>query len=138
MNMIDLPMIAQGTMPEDQGFWPLVGAVLFAAALFGIVLTALKCYKRCPSNKILVKWGAGSGKQAAKCVQGGGELVFPIFQDYDFLSLEPIQIEIPCAGPCRSRTSGSTCRASSPWRSARTRRCSRTRRSGCSGCLGSR
>ena len=93
-------LIAQGASDTEAvaNTWMLIGFVLFAIALFGIVTTALRCYKRCPSNKILVKWGVGSGKQAAKCVQGGGELVFPIFQDYDYLSLEPMQIEIPLRG----------------------------------------
>ncbi len=82
----------------SNGFWWMVGAFLFAVALFSILMTALKCYKRCPSNKILVKWGVKTGNRSAKCVHGGGELVFPIFQDYDYLSLEPIQIEIPLRG----------------------------------------
>jgi len=92
-----LPILAQDAAGPDLP-WPVIGAALFALALFGIVTTALKCYKRCPSNKILVKWGVGSGKQTAKCVHGGGELVVPIFQDYNYLSLEPIQIEIPLRG----------------------------------------
>ncbi|MEW4571144.1 SPFH domain-containing protein [Tautonia sp. JC769] len=101
--MMTLPtpiLIAQGDLGAnlEANNWWIVGFIIFAIALFSIVTTALRCYKRCPSNKILVKWGAGSGKQAAKCVQGGGELVFPIFQDYDYLSLEPIQIEIPLRG----------------------------------------
>ncbi|QDV38682.1 flotillin family protein [Tautonia plasticadhaerens] len=97
MNPIPLLLVAQ--VPAVEGnIWPVVGAALFAIAAFSIVTTGVKCYKRCPSNKILVKWGAGSGKQAAKCVQGGGEFVVPIIQDYDYLSLEPIQIEIPLRG----------------------------------------
>lgn len=78
--------------------WPVLGAVLFAILIFGSMVTFSKCYKRCPSNKILVKWGVGSGERSAKTVHGGGELVLPVFQDYDYLSLEPIQIEIPLRG----------------------------------------
>ncbi|RUL82943.1 flotillin family protein [Tautonia sociabilis] len=98
MNPLAIPIVAQGTTEGGDNIWPMVGAVLFAIALFGVVTTALKCYKRCPSNKILVKWGVGTGKQTATCYHGGGALVFPIFQDYDYLSLEPIQIEIPLRG----------------------------------------
>jgi flotillin len=97
MNFIAIPLIAQATEVGDNP-WPWVGLVALVVGFFLIVTTGVKCYKRCPSNKILVKWGAGSGKQAAKCVQGGGEFVVPIIQDYDYLSLEPIQIEIPLRG----------------------------------------
>jgi len=81
-------LLAEGTGPQGAGYWPVVGAALFAAAVFGVVLTALRCYKRCPSNKVLVKWGVGTGANSASCVHGGGTLVFPVFQDYDYLSLE--------------------------------------------------
>jgi flotillin len=91
-------LLAEGTGPQGAGYWPVVGAALFAVAVFGVVLTALRCYKRCPSNKVLVKWGVGTGANSASCVHGGGTLVFPVFQDYDYLSLEPIQIEIPLRG----------------------------------------
>lgn len=87
-----------GNPMESPSFWPMAGAALFAVAVFGLLMTALRCYKRCPSNKILVKWGVGTGMKSATCVHGGGTLVFPIFQDYDYLSLEPIQIEIPLRG----------------------------------------
>ena len=91
-------LLAQGTAPQAEGFWPVIGAALFAVAVFGVVVTALRCYKRCPSNKVLVKWGVGTGAKSATCVHGGGTIVFPVFQDYDYLSLEPIQIEIPLRG----------------------------------------
>lgn len=83
---------------DDSSFWAMVGAVLFAIVIFSFVLSAVRCYKRCPSNKILVKWGVGTGVKSATCIHGGGTLVFPIVQDYNYLSLEPIQIEIPLRG----------------------------------------
>jgi flotillin len=96
--MLNFMTFAQIPGIEGRSFWPMVGAALFAAAVFSVVLTALRCYKRCPSNKVLVKWGVGTGSQSATTVHGGGTLVFPIFQDYDYLSLDPIQIEIPLRG----------------------------------------
>jgi flotillin len=36
-------------------------------------------------------WGDG----AAKCISGGGAFVWPVIQEYAYLSLEPIQIDIP-------------------------------------------
>lgn len=58
-----------------------------------VLLSALlKRYRRCPSDKILVVYGS-TGKGSAKCVHGGGTFVWPIVQDYEYLSLTPISIE---------------------------------------------
>lgn len=85
---------------EGQGpnwfIWAMV--VVAAVFAFSLVVSLLKCFKRCPSNRVLVKWGIGGGKQSAQCIQGGATFVLPVFQDYDYLSLEPIQIEIPLKG----------------------------------------
>jgi len=52
-------------------------------------------YKRCPSNKILVVFGQVSGGQSSTCIHGGGRFIWPILQDWAYLNLEPIQIEVP-------------------------------------------
>jgi len=52
-------------------------------------------YKRCPSDRILVVYGKIGGGQSARCIHGGGRLVIPLFQDYQFLSLTPMTISIP-------------------------------------------
>ena len=36
--------------------------------------------------------------EAAHCIHGGAAFVLPLIQDYAYLSLEPIQIEIPLRG----------------------------------------
>jgi len=78
---------------------PAVLIVVFVAALiFSFLILLVKRYKRCPSNKVLVIYGKVAGKEAALCVHGGGAFVWPLIQDYDFLDLEPIQIEIPLKG----------------------------------------
>ncbi|MBT3981443.1 MAG: flotillin family protein [Bacteriovoracaceae bacterium] len=53
-----------------------------------------KQYKRCPSNQILVVFGKVTGAKAANCIHGGGAFIVPLLQDYTFLSLEPLAIEI--------------------------------------------
>ena len=69
--------------------------VFVALVLFSFLLMLVTRYKRCPSNKILVVYGKVGGGQASKCLHGGGAFIWPLIQDYDFLDLEPIQIEIP-------------------------------------------
>lgn len=90
-----MPLVAQWFTDRD----PLWGMAIVAAIFaFSIAVSLLKCFRRCPSNRVLVKWGVGGGKESAQCIQGGATFVIPVFQDYDFLSLEPIQIEIPLKG----------------------------------------
>lgn len=52
-------------------------------------------YKRCPSDKILVVYGKVGEGQSARCIHGGGTLVWPLIQDYSFLNLTPMTISIP-------------------------------------------
>jgi flotillin len=71
----------------------------FVAMVFFSTIILLKSnYKRCSSNQVLVIFGRTSQGQAAKTVHGGAAFVVPLIQDYRYLSLEPIQIEIPLRG----------------------------------------
>lgn len=60
--------------------------------LFITFITLISCYKRCPSDKILVIYGRTRGTSAT-CIHGGGAFIWPIIQDYAFLDLKPISIE---------------------------------------------
>src|SRR5690606_22830464 len=73
----------------------LVAIVMIA---FMFILLLARQYKRCPSNRVLVIYGRTGTGRAATCIHGGAAFVIPLIQDYDFLSLEPIQIEIPLRG----------------------------------------
>lgn len=75
--------------------WPAAIAGLVVLALLGTVLGYASRYKRCPSNKVLVIYGQVKSGRSATCVHGGGKFVWPVVQDYEYLSLEPIQIEVP-------------------------------------------
>ena len=67
-----------------------VGAVLFVA----IVAFLANRYRKCPADKILVIYGSGSGsKKSANCIHGGGAFVWPVIQDYAYMSLTPIGID---------------------------------------------
>ena len=69
--------------------------ILLVFLLLGMFAFLVKRYKRCPSDRILVVYGkvGGSGR-TAKCVHGGAAFIIPIIQDYEFLDLTPIPIEI--------------------------------------------
>jgi flotillin len=74
---------------------------LIAAALLLMIFVSVlivRQYKRCPSNRILVVYGKVGKDKTSKCMHGGGTFVLPLVQDYAFLSLEPIVIEVPLEG----------------------------------------
>ncbi len=69
--------------------------LIIIAVVVGVILFAsiINRYRRCPSDKILVVYGTTGNKGSAKCVHGGGTFVWPIIQDYAYLSLTPISID---------------------------------------------
>ncbi|MFT5185786.1 MAG: flotillin [Flavobacteriales bacterium] len=85
---------------------------LFLAAILGvfvlffiIIVGALRRYKRCPSDRILVIYGrvgrtgveGSTTARSSKCIHGGAAFVWPVIQDYAFLDLTPISIEVDLA-----------------------------------------
>ncbi|MBR2987644.1 MAG: flotillin family protein [Clostridia bacterium] len=74
--------------------------VVVVLALFSLFMAFLSRYKRCPSDKILVIYGSGLGKNAdgtkrsSKCLHGGASLVWPVIQAYRYLDLTPISISV--------------------------------------------
>ena len=73
----------------------LAGVVLGAIVVFSFVSLFVSRYKRCPANKVLVISGKVGGGESAKCISGGGAFVWPVIQEFAYLGLEPIQIDIP-------------------------------------------
>ncbi len=71
--------------------------IFLAVILIGLffVIWMLSRYKKCPSDKILVVYGAvgGSGR-SAKCLHGGATFIWPVVQAYAFLDLTPMSIEV--------------------------------------------
>ncbi|MEL6986539.1 MAG: SPFH domain-containing protein [Bacteroidota bacterium] len=74
----------------------IIGAGILGLVLLMILFFATR-YKRCPSDKILVVYGK-TGSGSAKCVAGGASLVWPIIQDYEYLDLTPISIDVDLQG----------------------------------------
>lgn len=81
----------------NSGMFIIVSVAVALFVIFFVVLFLASRYRRCPSNRILVIWGTGS-KSSAQCFHGGGKFVWPVIQDYAYMSLEPLVIEIPLEG----------------------------------------
>jgi flotillin len=71
----------------------LILVIILAIAIIGCVMAFVSRYRRCPSNKILVIYGKTSSG-AAKCIHGGAAFVWPLFQDFAYLDLEPFVVPI--------------------------------------------
>ena len=82
--------------PSDPGLVCILTFVALVAGAFLLMSSAViaRQLKRCPSNRILVIFGKTGPEGGARCIHGGTAFVVPLFQDYGFLALEPIRIEV--------------------------------------------
>jgi flotillin len=103
MNMQQF-LLAQGEGGlNDPNLWRYLGPLLIIVAVVVVLMMVVGFVKstirRCSSNQVLVVYGAFTGTgRTAKTIHGGTAIVLPLLQDYRYLSLEPIQIEIPLRG----------------------------------------
>src|SRR5262245_1221830 len=82
---------------EPFPYWVLI-PVAVALVFFSILLMLMKRYRRCRSDQVLVIFGKVGGGNTSRCIHGGSAFVMPLLQDYAYLNLEPIQIEVPLKG----------------------------------------
>jgi flotillin len=62
--------------------------------LFLTLLGFLSRYRRCPSDRVLVVYGRVGAGRSARCLHGGAAFVWPVIQDYKYLDLHPMSIDI--------------------------------------------
>ncbi len=73
--------------------------IVAALLLFTTFIAVLARYKKCPSDRVMVIYGKvgrghDGGSRSAKCIHGGAAFIWPLFQDYAFLSLTPMSITV--------------------------------------------
>jgi flotillin len=76
----------------------IIAIVAILAVFFILLVSVLMRYRRCPSDKILVVYGKVGGGKSAHCHHGGAAFVWPVFQDYQYLDLTPLPIDIRLEG----------------------------------------
>jgi flotillin len=82
-----------------EGFSQTVILIGIAALIvFGTFVFFASRYKRCPSDRILVVYGKVAGQKSARCYHGGAAFVWPVIQDFAFLNLTPLAIDIQLRG----------------------------------------
>ena len=72
-------------------------AMLIAALLvilFILVITFISRYKKCPPDQIMVVYGKTGKQRASRCIHGGAAFIWPVIQDYGFVSLRPMQLDV--------------------------------------------
>ena len=77
----------------------LITLAVIALLIFSMFAVVLSRYRKCPSDKIMVIYGkVGSDKNgdnvSSKCIHGGASFVWPVIQDYQYLDLTPISINV--------------------------------------------
>lgn len=78
---------------DSDSLWTIAAVAFVALISFTLVFLASR-YKRCPSDSVLVIFGKVGDGQSARCIHGGGALIWPLIQDYRYLSLTPLTINI--------------------------------------------
>lgn len=79
--------------------YTLIPIIALIVIVFITIVALFSRYKRCPSDKILVVYGkTGKGKdgtnRSAKTIHGGASFIWPVIQNYAFMDLTPISIEV--------------------------------------------
>ena len=82
-----------------------LGIMIFAVVLILVaaVMFFSQRYKRCPPDQIMVIYGrtertADGRPKPSKTLHGGASLVWPLIQDYAYISLKPMTINIDLRG----------------------------------------
>ena len=76
----------------------LIAIISLIIVVLGTLVFFFSRYKRCPSDKVLVIYGKTGSGRSSKCVHGGASFVWPLIQDYQWLDLTPIPIDIALQG----------------------------------------
>jgi flotillin len=96
MLVLSSAAVAQGSIDlSGLPMTTIISAALAGVVVVGLLLLFASRYRRCPANRVLVISGKVGGEGSARCISGGGAFVWPVIQEYAYLSLEPIQIDIP-------------------------------------------
>jgi flotillin len=79
------------------GEYPLLtlAVIVFIILIFFAFMYMATRYKRCPSDKILVVSGRVGKGMSSKTLHGGGAFIWPVVQEYRYMSLTPLTINIP-------------------------------------------
>jgi flotillin len=73
----------------------IISVIVFIVIIFFAAMFMIGRYRRCPSDKVLVISGRVGKGMSSKCMHGGGAIVWPVVQEFRYMSLTPMTINIP-------------------------------------------
>jgi len=80
-------------LSETLGLWAVV-VIAFVVLMVATLMFLAARYKRCSSDQVLGVFSKVGEGQSARCIHGGGAFIWPLIQDYKYLSLTPMSIMI--------------------------------------------
>ena len=93
--MDSIILIGQAAGGGNFGFILVISVLVLG---LGMLVFFFSRYQKCPSDRILVIYGQIGIHQSSKCLHGGRAFIWPFIQDFDYLDLTPIPIDIPLEG----------------------------------------
>jgi flotillin len=75
------------------GLWAVV-VIAFVVVVVATLMFLAARYKRCSSDQVLVVFGKVGEGMTSRCIHGGGAFIWPLIQDFRYLSLTPLSIAI--------------------------------------------
>lgn len=97
-DVLGMLTVAQADEGGKTGLFVLMAAGVVVFVGFFLLVWLASRWKRCPPNRVLVIWKQGDKSSSLKCVHTGGQFVWPVVQDFSYMQLEPLVIEIPLEG----------------------------------------
>ncbi len=97
--MLTLPAF----LAQDSGSSVMIFLTLLTFFVLGFIAWFISRYRMCPPDRILVVYGKVGEGQSSKCYHGGAAFVWPVMQNYSYLDLTPINIDVPLKGALSSQ-----------------------------------
>ena len=93
-----IPFVASQGLPVSS----IILIAVIVILVFSLLVMVLRRYRRCPSDKVMVIYGkVGTNKdgsnRSSRCIHGGAAFVWPLIQDYQYLDLTPMSINVDLA-----------------------------------------
>ncbi len=101
--MYSTPILAAAGVAQESSNAPIIAICVLVVFLLGTVAWLFSRYKMCPSDKILIVYGKVGAGRSAKCLHGGATFVMPIIQNYAYMDLNPLNIDVPLKGALSSQ-----------------------------------
>lgn len=101
--MYPTPILAAAEVAQESSNAPILAICVLVVFLLGTVAWLFSRYKMCPSDKILIVYGKVGAGRSAKCLHGGATFVMPIIQNYAYMDLNPLNIDVPLKGALSSQ-----------------------------------